>query len=270
MNKSSNTKTNILSLIIATLAIAASAGGLLLPEFYNDNDFVKTAWFTNDIVTLTIAVPLLITAMVKSQMGSTYWRLIWIGVLGYMFYNYAFYLFGSAFNKFFLIYTGLFSLSGFLLLYMLWKTKTETVATFFNNQTPVKWISAYLFLMPLILFMVELSMILPFLISEKIPESIIITGHPTGVVFALDFSIVIPAFIAAALLLWKRKGWGYILALMMLVKGFTYGLVLCVSTTLLALSDTYGKWDPLMPLYLVLTTGGVTGCWLLYRHSNEQ
>ena len=37
--------------------------------------------------------------------------LVWMGVMLYMFYNYAFYLFGAKFNEFFLIYVALFSLS---------------------------------------------------------------------------------------------------------------------------------------------------------------
>lgn len=269
MNKSYYSLINFLSLIIVILVVVASSGGLLLSELYKDNSFVKMAWFTNDIITITVAVPLLITAMIKAQNGSTYWRLIWIGLLGYMFYNYSFYLFGSVFNKFFLIYTTLFSLSGFTMLYMLWEIKADKVAIFFNPQTPVKSISAYLFIMSLMLFIVELSMILPFLITEKVPETIIITGHPTGIVFALDFSIVIPTFIVSAVLLWKRKGWGYILAMMMLVKGFTYGLVLCVSTILLAFSNVYAKWDSLFPLYIALTIGGLVGGLQLYKHRTE-
>ena len=55
----------------------------------------------------------------------------------------------------------------------------------------------------------------------------------------------------------------------MLVKGATYGLVLCVGTVLLAYSDTYGKWDLMMPLYVVLVGGGIVGCWLLLKNFKE-
>ncbi len=266
MNETLNRKANILSVIIIILAFIASACGFFFPDLYNDNDFVKSAWFTNDIITLTVILPLLITAILKSQTGSVYWGLIWIGLLGYVFYNYAFYLFGSAFNKLFLVYTGLFSISVFTLLYMLWNTKIKTIAIAFDHKSPIKLICIYLILMPVILVLVELSMILPFLVTGKIPETILVTGHPTGIVFALDFSIVIPAFLGAAVLLWKRSDWGYVLGLMMLVKGFTYGLVLCIGSIRLALSENYGKLDPLFPLYIVLTIGGLSGCIMLYRN----
>lgn len=262
----------VLSIIIVILSAIASLGGLFIKNLYHDNAFVKAAWFTNDLITLLVVVPLLLIALIQSKKDSLRWQLVWVGLLGYVFYNFAFYLFGAAFNAFFLIYTALFSLSGFTLLRMLFYLNTLPVAESFSERIPVKWICVYLMLMPLMLFIAELSMIFPFLTSGKIPETIISTNHPTSVVFALDFSFIIPAFIASAVLLWQRKHWGFILATMMLVKGFTYGLVLCIGTAFLAFDEAYGKWDPLIPLYITLTVGGLLGCWFLlksYKSNNE-
>jgi hypothetical protein len=266
MNAPQHKTANIFTAVIILLSVAASAGGLFIQNLYRDNAFVQSAWFTNDIVTLFVAVPLLLIAVFFTNKGSLRWKLIWIGLLGYIFYNFAFYLFGAAFNIFFLIYTALFSLSGFTLLQMLWQISAEPVSEQFSEKTPVKWISAYLLLMPAMLLIAELSIIIPFLTSGKLPDTIQLTGHPTSVVFALDFSIIIPVFITSAILLWQRKSWGYILAVMMLVKSFTYGLVLCIGTAVLAYDKAYGKWDPLMPLYVVLAVGGGLGCWLLLRN----
>jgi hypothetical protein len=102
-----------LSVAIAVLAAAASAGGLLLPGLYRDNAFVQTTWLGNDAVTLFLAVPILVTALVFARRGSLRAQLIWLGALDYMLYNYAFYLFGAAFNAFFLIYAALLGLSIF-------------------------------------------------------------------------------------------------------------------------------------------------------------
>jgi hypothetical protein len=259
----------VISSLIALLAAIASAGGIFLKTLYNDNNFVKAAWYTNDIITLTVAVPLLVIAMILSVKGSQHWQLIWIGLLGYMFYNFAFYLFGAAFNIFFLIYTSLFALSAVALILLLSNSDITGLSSKFHEKTPVKWIAIYLLLIAAMLFIAELSMIIPYLISGIIPETIKQTGHPTSVIFALDFSIVIPVSIIAAGFLWKRKAWGYVLGTIMLVKGFTYGLVLCVGTALLAYSKAYGKWDPLMPLYIVLAAGGFLGCLLLLRNMKK-
>ncbi len=85
--------TFILSIIITLLTAIVSAGGLLIRNLYNDNDFVKQAWYTNDIITLFVAVPLLIAAMILSKKGSQRWLLIWTGLLGYIFYNFFFFIF---------------------------------------------------------------------------------------------------------------------------------------------------------------------------------
>ena len=93
-----------LSIIITLIASLASAGGLWVKSLYHDNAFVKSAWYANDLVTLFVIVPLLIIAIYLSYKNSQRWLMLLVGLLGYMFYNFAFYLFGAAFNIFFLIY----------------------------------------------------------------------------------------------------------------------------------------------------------------------
>jgi hypothetical protein len=259
----------VLSGIITLLAAVASGGGLVMKNLYNDNAFVKMAWHTNDIITLFVVVPLLIMAIFLAQKDNTRWFLILLGLLGYVFYNFAFYLFGAAFNVFFLVYAALLSLSACTLVLFLSQSSLTDIALNFSEKTPVKWVSGYLLLIALMLFMVELSMIVPFLTSGTIPETIRLTGTTTSVVFALDFSIVIPVSVIAAVLLWQRRSWGFVMGIIMLVKGFTYGLVLSIGTAALAYSDAYGKWDSLMPLYLALVIGGLFGCWLLLKNFKE-
>jgi CHASE2 domain-containing sensor protein len=47
----------------------------------------------------------------------------------------------------------------------------------------------------------------------------------------------------AAVLLWRRRSWGYVLATVLLVKGLTYPLALVAMSVL-------GTWDPLTPAYV--------------------
>ena len=98
MNSKKLETTSVLSVIIAVLALIASAGGLIFKDLYQDNAFVRTTWLGNDAVTLFLAVPVLTTAMVLTERGSMKAQLVWLGMLDYMLYNYAFYLFGAAFN----------------------------------------------------------------------------------------------------------------------------------------------------------------------------
>jgi hypothetical protein len=71
----------IISYLITGLALIASLGGLLLDGLYRDTEFVKSTWFGNDIVTLVVAVPLLLSAVVMTARGSARAQLVWLGML---------------------------------------------------------------------------------------------------------------------------------------------------------------------------------------------
>src|SRR3972149_1708889 len=133
----------ILSIIITILAAGASLGGLLLEDLYRDNAFVRITWLGNDAVTLLLAVPVLIAALVFAARGSVRAQLVWLGALDYMLYNYAFYLFGAAFNAFFLVYAALLALSIFALIFGLTNLDAARVSQQFHEKTPVKWIGGY-------------------------------------------------------------------------------------------------------------------------------
>jgi len=59
-----------------------------------------------------------------------------------------------------------------------------------------------------------------------VPEQVTESGHPTGVVFALDLTLIVPLALLAWYGLGHRRAWGYAAAAVMLVKAATYGLAL--------------------------------------------
>src|SRR2546423_6202856 len=80
----------IISAIIVLLTIIASSGSLFIPNLYRDTEFIKTAWRGNDMVTLLAVVPVFFTILVLSYRSSERAEFIWLGLLGYIIYNYAF------------------------------------------------------------------------------------------------------------------------------------------------------------------------------------
>src|SRR5512135_617653 len=142
-----STKTaRILSILIAALAAVASAGGLLLRGLYRDNTFVSSTWKGNDLVTLVIAVPILIAALALAARGPGRATLVWIGMLDYALYNYAFYLFAAAFNWFFLLYVALFGLSIFALIFALVNLDVAAIASRFRERAALRWVAGYMLL----------------------------------------------------------------------------------------------------------------------------
>jgi hypothetical protein len=246
----------ILSVIIVILAITASLGGLFLSDLYKDNDFVTPLWKGNDLVTLAVAVPMLVTALILARRGSQRARLVWLAMLNYMLYNYAFYLFAAAFNWFFLIYVALFALSIFALIFGLVNIDANRIGQKFREKTPVKWISGYMLFVAVGLTTIYVIQSLGFVVTGQLPPIIVKTGHPTSVIFALDLSLLAPVFVLGAIWLWKRKPWGYVLAAMSIVKGTTYTLVLTVVAIWGANAGVPGALAE-MPLWLVLTVAGL-------------
>jgi hypothetical protein len=253
----------ILSILIAALATFASAGGLLLDGLYRDNAFVTTTWLGNDAVTLFLAVPILVVAMIISNrkpLGSGY--LVWMGALDYMLYNYAFYIFGAAFNWFFLIYAALLALSILALIFGLANLDVNGISQQVRKEAPVKWIGGYFLFVASGLGLVYLLQSIGFILTDALPAIVTMSGHPTNVVFALDLTLLIPWLILGALWLMKRKPWGYVIAGILNVKGPLYTLVLAVNSILVVNAGISETSE--LPLWGTLTALGLIASVLFY------
>jgi hypothetical protein len=201
-----------------------------MEDLYQDNSYVNTVWKGNDLITLVVAVPLLLSAVILTRRGYNWAELVWFGMLAYMLYNYAFYLFGAAYNKMFLVYTGLFALSIFGLVFGIPKINADELAGQFRKKLPVRWISAWLVFIAAGLTIVYLLQAFDYLRTGQVPEIIERTGHVTNVIPALDLSLMIPWYTLAAVWLWQKKPWGYVLAAITSVKGATYLIALFTAT----------------------------------------
>src|SRR5215203_3891510 len=134
----------VLSVIIFFLILLASAGGLFFPHLYRDNETFTKVWMGNDVVSFTVVAPFWLFVLIRLIYQSLKAQLVWAGLLGYSFYNYAFYLLGTAFNSFFLIYVLLVVLSLYALILVLSAIDVKSVGQNFRRGTPVKWISIFL------------------------------------------------------------------------------------------------------------------------------
>ena len=240
------TTTQVLTFAIAALATIASAGGLFIPNLYRDSPFYKTAWQANDTVTLLL-IPALIASHHLSRQGDQRAKVIWLGLVAYMFYNYAFYLFGAVFNWFFVVYASLLALALYTFILGLFEIDKQI------DKTP--WVKyRYLFctfflFTALPLGIVELEQYISFIVTGDSPEI-------PSLILALDLGLVVPSALLAATLLARKHPWGYWLGGIMLVKSLTYGMVL-ITGTLAIVSEGVGTMDPLLPFYIFICAGGL-------------
>lgn len=254
----------VLSSIIAVLTLVAAAGGLFIDDLYRDDTFITVGWYGNDLVTLVVAIPLLVAALILSMRGSQRAQLVWLGMLDYTLYNYAFYLFGAALNRFFLVYVALFTLSVLALIFGLANVDVNGISQKFQARTPVKWISGYMMFWAVLLGVAWIAQSLDFVVTGQLPQSGLDEGG-FKLVAALDLSLVVPGLVLAAIWLWKHRPWGYVLAAMFNVKGATYTLVLTAGSLYQANAGIEGAAD-LVPLWVFLGVASLIASVLLLRN----
>jgi hypothetical protein len=191
-----------------------------------------------------------------------------MGVLDYMLYNYAFYLFGAAFNWFFLLYVTLMGLSIFALIFGLIDLDVNGISKQVRARTPVGWIAAYMLFVAIGLSLIYIAQSLGFIFTGDVPAIVTNTGHPTNVVFALDLTLLVPFLVLGAIWLIRRKPWGFVLAGILTIKGPLYTIVLTAGSLWAAnagVPDVAGQ----VPLWVGLTVLGLIACGLFYRNMDQ-
>lgn len=251
------------SAVIAGLAATAAAVGLFVDGLYRDNDFVTATWRGADLVTLVVAVPVLVASLVLAQRGSRRARLVWLGMLDYTLYTYAFYLFGAAFNKLFLIYAALVALSILALVFALPGLEVEGMGRDLGAGRPVGWVSGWMVVLALGLGGLWIAQSLAFVATGTLPGIVDKTGHPTNVVFALDLTLLVPFLVLAVVWLRQRQPWGYALAAIVNVKGAVYPLTLASGTVFAHRADEAGLAE--LPLWILLAVGCLVAAGALLR-----
>lgn len=215
----------VLSVIVAVLSASISAIGLRYPGVYGGGDWGNGTSMGNDLVTLVTAVPLLLLAITYSARGSVRARLLWLGTLYYMVYNYAFYVFGLHVTKLYLPIIAAFTLSGFAFALGTGNLDVEAIGHRFSPRTPGKLIAAYLFYVAAMVSFLWISQWVKFLLTGHVPD---VNGSQFAyqVIAAVDLSFMVPLQITAAYLLWRRRPWGCVLSVVALVQGAIYTAVM--------------------------------------------
>jgi hypothetical protein len=245
----------LMTMIIVVLTLVATIGGLFIGDLYRDNSsFALNAWYANDLIVLGIGLPLMCAALVLSIRGSLRGQLIWLGMINFTIYNYSYYLFGAALNSFFIIYVALFSLSLFTLVFGLIYLDYNKIEKSFTKKTPVKGISIFMILLALTLGAAWISQWVFFVITGETPQIMINLDSINNLVASLDLTLVVPLFFVAAFYLWKSKPIGYVLTIMLNVKGFVYNLILIFGSIIQAKAEVKGAMD-LVPLWVILCIG---------------
>ena len=232
-----------LSAIAAVLASAVSGLGWRFPGLYRSTGWENGA-LGNDLVTLVVAVPALALTVIYSARGSVRARLVWLGVLYYMFYNYAFYVFGMPVTKLYLPMIAVFTVSGFALVLGTFNLDAKAVSRRFSPRTPARLLAVWFLWVAIQVSLLWISQWVRFVFTGHVPE---VNGSPNAyqVIAAVDLSFMVPLLIPAAYCLWRHRPWGYVLGVMLSVQGAFYTAVMatvCVVNWKFTGAQLFSNW----------------------------
>lgn len=208
--------------LVAALVVVASVAGLTVDGIYRDNLLVRSSWRGTDLVSLVVAVPLLISASFATRRGSGRGTLVCVGVLAYAAYNYAFYLFGAAFNELFLVYVGVLILSTLGLIFGLSSPRVRTMADPVVGPPAASWVGWLVTVVAVLLGIFWLATSVAYLRTGRVPAMVTATGHPTNVTGALDLWLVVTFGLLGGAWLIRGRPWGFIISAVWTVKGAVY------------------------------------------------
>ena len=216
-----------LTIALGIVMTAQSGLGIVFAREYRDVEWVRAAWFGNDWVTLVVVAPLLVVSVAGARTGSVRASLLWMGLTGYAFYNYAFYLFGAALNAFFPIYVAGVVLAASVLILAASHIEPHRIAANVRRAAPIRFIGGSLLFIAAGLSTAWIAVWAAYAFA----------GRPTPVepeafklVAALDLSLMVPALSVGGVLIWKRMPWGFVVAALASIQGALYLLVLCVNS----------------------------------------
>lgn len=255
---------------LAALAMAVvAAGGAFAPAWlYRDNALIVATFRGQDLVTLLVAVPLLVAGLVLEVRGSVRGRVLWLAMLFNALYSYLFYAVGAAFNAFFLLYVAIVGLALYAMLVSVPRIGFEASAVDTPGRTARVAGIAYLLVVATGLGLLWTGMSASYLFTGAVPAPVIASGHPTGVVFAIDLVFIVPPMAIGAVGLIRRRAFGGFVAVAMCLSGTVYTLSLAAASVE-GVAEGVGNGAEL-PLWIGLTLfGALTSCLLLWSRPME-
>jgi hypothetical protein len=245
-----------LAAVTAAVVAGASAAGLSVPALYTDGAAVTAMFRGYDAVTLAVVAPLLAFTLLPRWRGRPLAQLLRISMLTYCIYNYAYYLFGAQLNAALLAHIAIFTTSLYALVLTLGTLDVDGVAAAFRRRTPVRVIAVIIVLLAVPLAMIQVSGLAGHALSGIVlqePSKLVVPLEFTRLGAVLDLSLLVPAYLVAAIWLWRRRAWGYVFATAALVAGALHQVSYVAATILQMTSGIPGaSFDTVEPIILTL------------------
>ena len=248
-----------LSIALGVVTLAAVVAALLFRDALRGPAVSVGNMQGTALVLLVVTLPVLVASMVLLARGVTAALVFWLGALGSIAYQSVLFLFGIPFNAFFFLYVAMLSLSIWSLVALTARIPVATVVGRIGAHAPVRVVAGYLLVIAALFLALWLQATVRAVLSDEPPTFLEGTGMTTGPVQIIDLAFTLPLTVLAAVLLLRRRPWGYVLTGALLV-------MLAIETASIGVDQWVGHAaDPsspaasaaLTPVFAVLTVIGV-------------
>jgi hypothetical protein len=258
------------TIAIVLLVAVTAVAGIFRPATYAKETLYSSAGaIGSDLVDLLLVVPVLLISGIKGYRGSVPARLVWLGTLGYLLYNFVLYAFGVHFNVLFLVYCATLGLCFYATVFSLPFIPLEQIAQTYSPRAPRKTSAILLIVMAILFAAFDLGEDIPALLAGRVPQSVIQVNLPVSFIHALDLMFLIPGMCITAFLLFRRKASGYALAPAFLALLAIMNIELAVLMVVMALKGCFGMFYPMIISFVVLGVGFAILLWIYFRSAKR-
>jgi hypothetical protein len=258
-------RANLWTATTALLALSAAVAGMLIDGVYTGAASTAEMLRGYDLVTAGVVVPALAAATWLTHRGSVRAQLGSASLVAYLVYTYAYYLFGTEFNDLFLLHATVLATAVVALVLHLTSIDTAAFAPW-HLGARVRGAAVVLGVLAAALGGMWVYFALDNALTGDVPagSQLVETDTIVHLGMALDLTLLVPLYVAAALLLWRGAVWGYVLGAISLVAGLLHQLSYIVAMPFQVAADipnavAYDPGEPVIVLVYLL------GAFLLLR-----
>jgi hypothetical protein len=245
-----------LTWVLTGLVAAASLVGFFRDGVYTGAESTEQMLRANDLVAAAVVVPGLALAARRTARGSVVGHWVLASLVAYVVYTYAYYLFGTGFNDLFLLHAAIFTAGLVALGLVLASLDVDALAGRFRARTQARIIAGSLGVLGAALGGMWIYVAVDNAVTGALPTGsrLVETDTVVHLGMVLDLTLLVPLYVAAAALLWRRAPWGYALAGLALFAGLLHQLSYVVAMPFQVAADVPGAvaYDPGEPVIVLV------------------
>lgn len=169
-----------------------------------------------DFITLFLAIPLLVIALIGSRRKSIRAHFLLSGIMGYMLVTYLFYFTMGMYNIMFLPYVSLLGLTFFGIFLTLKDLNRLNVTELFSDKAPHRFVGWFLIINAISIAFLWLGVVVPPLIDGSLyPQEL--NHYTTLIVQGFDLGLLLPVCFVTGVLLVRKQSSGFLYATVYIV-----------------------------------------------------